>query len=136
MAEALLRKATSERGDIEVGSAGVAAMPGQPASHETILALKHRETTLDGFRSRQVDENLLSKADLIVAMTDSHASVVRDCFPDCPGRIKLLCDFIDEQEGLNGADVPDPIGMGREAYEEVAEVIELALPGIIRELAQ
>ena len=46
--------------------------------------------------------------------------------------MSLLTDFIDPAEGLTGVDVPDPYGMNRDAYEEVAEVIELAIPGIIK----
>ena len=69
-------------------------------------------------------------------MTKSHASIVREYFPERADSVSLLCDFIDEDEGLVGADVPDPIGMGIEAYQEVAEVIELALPGIINKLGK
>ena len=134
MAEGLLCSAIEGRDEIDVGSAGVAAIPGQNASHETRSILKKKNAHLKGFKSRQVNKELLSKADLIIAMTESHAASVKRFLPDCAGYVKLLCDFIDEAEGLSGADLPDPIGMGREAYEEVAEVIALALPGIIEEL--
>ena len=62
---------------------------------------------------------------------NSHASMVKRFLPECASSVFLLCDFIAKDEGLAGADVPDPIGMGSQAYEEVAAVIELALPGII-----
>jgi len=134
MAEGLMRLAVSGRKDVTVGSAGVAAMPGQGASGETRDLLKENNAPLKGFKSRQVDKVVLAQATLIVAMTDSHAALVKRFFPECAGRVKMLCDFIDEDEGLAAADVPDPIGMGRAAYDEVAEVIELALAGIILEL--
>ena len=134
MAEGLMRAFVSDKPSIAVGSAGVAAMPGQGASRETRDILKCKNADLKGFKSRAVDEALLSKANLIVAMTESHAAVIKRFFPNCAGYVKLLCDFIDEEEGLAGADVPDPIGMGRDAYEEVAEVIELAMPGIVLEI--
>jgi protein-tyrosine-phosphatase len=134
MAEALLRKATANSPEVIVGSAGVGALPGQPASGETLSILKSRKATLANFRSRQVDEDLVSNADLVIAMTRAHAAMVSQFFDDARDSVNLLCDFIDEGEGLAGVDVPDPIGMGREAYEEVAKVIELAIPGIIRKL--
>lgn len=134
MAEALLRKAIGDKSGIEVGSAGVAAMPGQSASHETLSIVRSKKASLSGFHSRQVDEDLLSSADLIVAMTNSHAAMVRQFFPECADSVSLLCDYINDDEGLAGGDVPDPIGMGAKAYEEVASVIELALPEIIRRL--
>lgn len=133
MAEALLRKAVQERDDVKVSSAGVGAFPGQPASRETQDVLCSRKAPLEDFQSRQVDESLLAGADLIVAMTASHAALVRQFFPDCADSVKLLADFIDDSEFV-GLDVPDPIGMGREAYEEVARVVELAIPGIIQRL--
>ena len=136
MAEALLRKAVGGIPGIKISSAGVGAMPGQSASRDTISILEAKKAPLQDFQSRQVDEHLLSSSDLVIAMTKSHAAIVREYFPERADSVSLLCDFIDEDEGLVGADVPDPIGMGIEAYQEVAEVIELALPGIIRKLGQ
>ncbi len=134
MAEALLKKALGDNTAVTVGSAGVGAMAGQPASSETLEIVRSKEASLQGFKSRQIDEGLLSESDLIVAMTSSHAAVVKQFSPDCDDSLSLLCDFIDGDENLAGADVPDPIGMGPRAYQEVAAVIELALPGIIRRL--
>lgn len=137
MAEGLLSAALIQEGldeAIEVGSAGVAAMPGQEASRDTRTVLKKRGAELISFKSRQADEELLGAASLVIAMTSSHADLVKRFFPECAGYVRLLCDFLDPDEDLSGADVPDPIGMGRAAYEEVADVIDLALPGIISEL--
>ena len=108
MAEGLMRAAVREMKHIQVESAGVAAMPGQGASRETRNILKEKNAKLKGFKSRQVDESILAEADLVIAMTESHAAVVKRYYPDCAGRVKLLCDFIDEDEGLAGEDVPDP----------------------------
>ena len=67
----------------------------------------------------------------MIAMTASHAEMLKQLASADVGEIALMCDFIDVSEGLAGADIPDPIGMGMAAYEEVAEVMALALPGII-----
>jgi protein-tyrosine-phosphatase len=134
MAEALLRKAVGDNSGLKIGSAGVGAMIGQPASRETLDIVKSKKASLSGFSSRLVDEDLLSSSDLIIAMTNSHAAMVKDYFPKCADSVCLLCDFINEDEGLVGADLPDPIGMGSRAYQEVATVIELALPSIISRL--
>lgn len=134
MAEGLLRSALQAahiEADVDVISAGVAAMSGQAASRETQEILRKKGADLSGFRSQPVDDSLLRKADLVIAMTESHADVVRRYFSTHTGEVHLLCDFIDSDEGLAGTDIPDPIGMGAEAYEEVAEVMELALPGIM-----
>ena len=132
MAEGLLKAALKGNDEIRVSSAGVAAMSGQGASRETLDVLSLYDAALDGFKSRQVDEKILSDAGLIVTMTQSHADVIKHHFPERADDVNLLTDFISPDECLEGEDVPDPIGMGSAAYEEVAEVIKLALPGIVR----
>jgi protein-tyrosine-phosphatase len=104
MAEGLFRQAVETRGDFEVASAGVAAYPGDAANPETVKFLEARGIALDGFASQPVAPELLEKA--------THV------FVEIPGR------------GV-AADVPDPIGMGRKAYEETGKTLDLAIPTII-----
>lgn len=52
-------------------------------------------------------------------------------FPEHSEKFYLTCEFADIPGGGIGADVPDPIGIGRKAYEEVAEVLNVAIPAII-----
>ncbi len=134
MAEGILAAALNGNSHALVGSAGVAAVPGQSASRETAAILKGRGASRDGFQSRQLDEEMAMESDVIIALSSSHADVVQRLLPDAGERVKLLTDFIDADEGLTGADVPDPFGMNRAAYEEVAEVIDLAIPGILKAL--
>lgn len=134
MAEGLLRAMLTDDTPISVGSAGVAAMPGQGANRDALRVLKKRKAPLKGFKSRQIDEKMLAEADIIIAMTASHAEIVSHCFPDMTDNVRLLTDFIDADELTEGSDVPDPIGMGAAAYEEVAQAMEMALPDIIKYL--
>jgi protein-tyrosine-phosphatase len=131
MAEGLLKASIKGDSNIRVISAGVAAMPGQLVSRETQEILSENGGALKEFESQQVDEVLLKEADLVIAMTSAHADRVRRFFSAHVGEVNLLCDYIDPSEGLAGVDIPDPIGMGKAAYEEVAEVMALAMPGII-----
>jgi protein-tyrosine-phosphatase len=131
LAEGLLRKAVEGRDDVEVRSAGVSAMPGAPASRQTIDALKRRGISLDGFRSRMVDEEILDWATHVFAMTRGHLDAIARVFPEADEKLHLACEFVDLPGRGVGADVPDPIGGGRETYEEVARVLELAIPGIL-----
>jgi len=131
MAEGLLKAALKGRENVRVVSAGVAAMPGQPASPETRDVLQKNEADLPEFRSQQVDQLLLKSADWVIAMTASHADVLMQYFPVDAPEVHLLTDFINPDECLSGSDVADPIGMGKSAYEEVAEVMRLAMPGVI-----
>ena len=112
MAEAIFRKA-AEGTDYEVGSAGVAAQPGSAASVETRAVLNDQRIELGEFR-----------------MTEGHLEMLEMLFPEYEEKYHLACDFV-EINGKVGIDVPDPIGMGRKAYESVAKVLNQAIGGIM-----
>lgn len=132
MAEGLFLKAVADRADYEAGSAGVAASKGTPASPETLAILKKRGAGLTKFSSRPVSDALLSKATHVFAMTRSHLQALESRFPQHADKFYLTCEFIDTKR----LDVPDPIGMGRAAYEDVANVLEAAIPTIIAYIDQ
>ncbi len=131
MAEGLFRKAVGKRGDYEVGSAGVAASPGTSVSRDTQGVLKKRGAELDGFASRAVSRKLIEDATHVFAMTRSHLAALEARFPEMAEKFYLACEFIEVKGRGVAPDVPDPIGMGRAAYEEVAQVLEAAIPTII-----
>jgi protein-tyrosine-phosphatase len=131
MAEGMLRAAVKGRADIEVRSAGVAAIGGGLASPETLALLEERGVQLDGFRSRPVDSQVIDWATHVFAMTRAHLDTLARQFPAAEDKLFLVCEFVDLPGRGVGADVPDPIGMGRQAYGEVAETLAAAIPGII-----
>jgi protein-tyrosine phosphatase/ribose 5-phosphate isomerase B len=114
-----------------VGSAGVAAMNGGPASHDTLAVLAKRGVGLDGFRSRPVSGELVAEATHVFAMTAGHLATLERMFPEHAGKLYLVCEFAEIPGRGVGCDVPDPIGQGRRAYEEVAAVFDVALPAIV-----
>lgn len=130
MAEGMFRQAASGLAGVEVGSAGIAAYGGGGASPETLAILKERGAELDGFRSRQVDEALLGEATHVFCMTRGHLEALEAMYPAYRDKLYLVCDFV-ELDGKVGRDVPDPIGGGRRAYEEVAACLEGAIDGIL-----
>lgn len=136
MAEGLFRKAVAERADYEVSSAGVAAGKGAPCNPETGLLLAKHGASLDDCGSRPVSAAILAVATHVFAMTHGHLELLERRFPEHSGKFYLACEFADiPGEGI-GADVPDPIGMGRKAYEEVAEILSVAIPAIISYIDQ
>jgi protein-tyrosine-phosphatase len=133
MAEAMFAAAAAGTLDVEVRSAGVAAGPGGPASRETVEVLKSRGIELTGFRSSQVDEEMLEAADHVFCMTRRHLEMLEMTFPEYRDRYHLVRDFDGSSQG---GDVPDPIGQGRAAYEEVARCFDSAIEGILGFLAR
>lgn len=136
MAEALFRKATQDREDYAVKSAGVSAYPGSPCSSETMSLCQRLDAHLDGFKSQAVSKALLQEATHVFTMTSSHLMILERQFPEFAEKYYLACDFVDLPGVGVGADVPDPIGMGSGAYQEVAEVLQLAIPAIIKFIDQ
>jgi len=131
MAEALFRKAIAGRDDITVGSAGVAAATGASASRETLTALAKREAGLEKFASRPVTGALLDAATHVFAMTEEHLAVLQASFPQHEDKLFLVREFSGITDKRQGVNIPDPIGMGAAAYEEVAGILDAAIPAII-----
>jgi protein-tyrosine-phosphatase len=131
MAEGLFRKAVEGRSDFKVSSAGVAASRGAPCNPETEAILAKRGISMKDFRSRQVSDAILAEATHVFAMTRGHLEVLEEEFPQYADKFYLTCEFADLPKKGGAADVPDPIGMGRAAYEKVAQVFEVAVPTII-----
>ena len=131
MAEGMFRKAVAKRGDYEVGSAGVAATPGGSMSRETQAVLRKRGAEVDGFSSRPVSRGLIEEATHVFAMTRGHLDALEARFPEHAEKFYLACEFIEVAGRGLSPDVPDPIGMGAAAYEEVAKVLEVAIPTLV-----
>jgi protein-tyrosine-phosphatase len=131
MAEALFRKAVAGRDDYAVSSAGVAAAKGAPASRETLNVLKMRGASLENFKSRPVSASIMDKASHIFAMTEGHLAALEAYFPQHADKLFLVREFSGITDKRQGIDVPDPIGMGPAAYEDVAKVLDAAIPAII-----
>lgn len=129
MAEGVFRKA-AEGTDYEVSSAGVAAQPGSMASADTRGVLKDQGIDLGDFRSRMVDDTMLKEAEAVFCMTEGHLEMLEMLYPEYEEKYHLACDFV-EINGKVGVDVPDPIGMGRKAYESVSKVLNQAVGGIL-----
>ena len=132
----MFRKEVADRLDFTVSSAGTSASKGAPCNPETAVLLKKRGASLDGFGSRPVTDAILSQATHVFAMTLGHLQSLESHFPQHADKFYLVCEFADVPNGGIGSDVPDPIGMGRRAYEEVAGVLDLAIPSIIAYIDQ
>lgn len=131
MAEAMFRKAVEGRGDYAVKSCGVAASKGSPCSRETKAVCDQLKVPLGGFVSQPVSAALLVEATHVFAMTEGHLAVLEDRFPEHAEKFYLVCEFIDLPGKGIGADVPDPIGMGKRAYEDVSKILDRAIPAIV-----
>lgn len=135
MAEALFRELVKGRFDYEVGSAGVGALPGQPASQYTLDILRQKGIDLSGFRSRPLTLELMERATHIFAMARHHLEAIEMDFPEAAEKAYLISEFCSKDE-LRNRDVPDPIGMGRIAYDETRRLLEEMVPSVLAYIDQ
>ncbi len=127
MAEALFKKLLAGREDIRAQSAGVSAGRGMPASRHAIQALLADGVDLANFRSQPVSEELVRQATHIFVMTRDHKRLIELFFPEAVEKTYLLREF---EPGA--PDLPDPIGLGRDAYERCRDVVKRALPVLLQ----
>ena len=130
IAEGLFRRLTGNRKDIEVASAGVHAVRGQPPSVYAVEVCAEDGTNISDLRSQPLTGALVDQATHIFAMTGAHVETIQTLFPQSAEKTFLLREF--EEPGTTvWRDVPDPIGLGREVYEDCARIIKKALPGVL-----
>jgi protein-tyrosine phosphatase len=132
MAEAIFRKLLSQRlqcaeHELEdrgyvVVSAGLSAAIGAPAAREAIELLAEEGIDLSEHGSQPLTQRLLQQADAVYTMTRQHRHAILSGHPELDSRVQTLAP---------GADIADPIGGGREVYEQCRKEIERHLRAIV-----
>ena len=130
MAEGFFRRLLGNRKDIEVASAGVHAVRGQPPSTHAVHVCEQEGVDIRGLRSQPLTATLIDRATHIFAMTGGHLDTIHILFPHGAEKAYLLREF--EEPGTTvWRDVPDPIGCSRDVYSLCAATINNALPTVL-----
>ena len=121
MAEAITRRVLAdklhvpelelERKGISVLSAGSYAMPGAKAAPQAVEALREMGSDLSQHRSRPLTVELIHQADMIFAMSRSHAAAVQALVPSATDKVATLDP---------AGDIDDPIGGDAALYKTLA----------------
>jgi len=130
IAEGLFRRLIGNRKDIEVASAGVHAVRGQPPSLYSVQVCQQEGVDISHQRSQPLTSDLIDRATHIFAMTGAHLETIHLLFPHGIEKTFLLREF-EEPGSTVWRDVPDPIGLGRDVYESCARTIKNALPSVL-----
>ena len=115
----LLEKKAAD-GDWVVGSAGVWAREGIPPVKEAIQFATSMQINIENVRSREINEGLVSDADLIIVMEDGQREAISLEFPHARKKTVLLSEVTLDQS----FDIPDPVtsteedpvGLGEEIF--------------------
>jgi protein arginine phosphatase len=122
MAESLARAELARRdwNHVDVGSAGVAALDGQPASEHALAVLESHGMDASKHRSRSLTPELVAWGDLILAMSRSHLGPIARM--GGAEKMALLAHFAHEDERSGG--VADPYGGDETDYEITFQQLE------------
>ena len=129
LAEGIARRLIADRAltDLEVESAGTSAWPDAPASDGSLLVAMEHGIDLGEHRARQLSPEIVSIADLILAMGPHHLD-----------RVEALAGM--ERSWLltayaggagNGRPVSDPFGGDLDVYRATFDELEREIGGIL-----
>ncbi len=130
MAEGLFRLKTQHHPEWYASSAGLAACDGAPVSRETRKILQELDCGISISPSRQLTETMLRDATDILGLTRDHLRIMKHHFPEYAHKMHLVTAWADNR------DIPDPIGCGHAAYQQVRDRLNCALEALISHLEQ
>ena len=107
MAEGLFRDATKKRKDIEVASAGVGTVYGQPPSAHSVEVLRPLGIDISKIRSQPLTEELVNWATHIFVMTRGHLDTIELVFPKPLKRLISSANSTISSAPLPGYSRPD-----------------------------
>lgn len=126
-AEYLLRHRLGDR-DVQVGSAGLAALAGKPIDPAAGELLAEHGIDASAHRARQLDEQAVIGADLILVMERAHLASLARCSPHAVGRTFLLGKWQGDR------DIPDPYRQSRAAFEHAYRLVDEGIDGWLQHL--
>ena len=124
MAEAIWNAMAVPHGLPMAKSAGVYAVPGDPATANAVAAAAEYGGDLANHQAQPVTEALLSEADRVYCMTPSHLSLLQSVCPAYREKYALL----------DPAGIPDPYGGDLATYLHTAAKIHAALSALLGEV--
>lgn len=132
MAAALLQHALAAQPEplrsLRVISAGVAARSGEPASENSVIALRKVGIDLTGHRSQPLTQRMLDEAVAVLCMTESHRAMIQVQADPVPGNLFLFRQFL---PGEVEKEIGDPYGGPLRIYEMARDEMVEAVPSLV-----
>jgi protein-tyrosine phosphatase len=121
---ALLKKKLPDK---HIESAGLAALTGSPADESFRHLAQMDAIELHAHKARQVTQQMLLEADLILVMSESQHELLAQTHPIVTGKTLLFGRWLfDSATGKQGVEIPDPYQKSKEAFQYVYAVLNEA----------
>ena len=135
LAEMLLKKELrhSDKDNFCIASAGLSAFPGSRPDAQMVNYLTRMGTPSEGHRSRQITEEDIDWADLIMVMENYHITKLQDLWPEAKAKVEPLGKYIPGAQFAD--DIVDPFGKSPYHYRLSQSQITLAIRSLAKKLA-
>lgn len=117
MAEVLLRERLANT-NLNIESAGLAAMRGAPIDPRAEASLQRHGLTGASHVGRQANKQMLQQSDLVLAMEQRQVAAVLALCPTLRGRVLMLSHWV------GGEDIEDPYGRRQEVFDAAFDRID------------
>lgn len=118
---------------LKVASAGISAYDGDPASQNSVKALKSVGLDLQDHKSQQISQELLDKAFAVFCMTQTHRTLIEVHFEHVPKHLYLFRELMPKDASI---EIPDPYGRSLPEYELCRDSMVEAIPSLLQFLRE
>lgn len=118
---------------LQVSSAGISAYLGDPASINSIKAMRNVGLDLSDHQSQQISQELIDRAFAIFCMTQTHRALIEVHFQYVPKHLYLFRELMPPGASL---EIPDPFGRELREYEACRDAMVEAVPSILQFLRE
>jgi protein-tyrosine phosphatase len=118
--------------DIQVSSAGVMALSGSPPDPKMVDYLDSLGIPSDGHQSRQLDKEIVARADRILVMEKNHYHRIEAAFPEAIEKVELFGKYVSPDASQD--DIVDPFGRSSYHYRLSQSQIQMAVEGLINSI--
>ena len=102
--------------DKNIDSAGLSAVVGHGADNKALAVMMADSVDMSNHVAKQINETLVTKADIILTMSNDQSKWIEDQWLHCRGKTFRIGHWIDK-------DVADPYGHDARAFEKAKQDI-------------
>lgn len=102
---------------LNVTSAGIGALVGQPADPLARALMAERGIDIEAHRARQLTSLMCKESDLILVMDEEQRLHIGQRYPFTRGKLFRMGE-------VARADIPDPYRLGRLAFDQALQLID------------